>query len=191
MVGGFQLNGQFSHYSGVPFSVSGNSNTLGNFAPVCGAIPTLNWSRSGEQLSGHNRGFGSKVCRAARRGLIRALSPARLSRQRAWRGTRRTLRLCCPTRIAISSADWRQSIFNTSMFRAFRIYRETEFQLRFEAFNVLNHAWLTNPNTTVPSAANIAAGNYGTFGLITSYGLPPYSPTAGARSLQFSGRFNF
>ena len=82
------------------------------------------------------------------------------------------------------------SVFNTSLFRAFHIYRETEFQFRFEAFNVFNHAWLTNPNTTVPSAANIASGNYGTFGLITSYG-PPYSPTQGARSLQFSGRFNF
>jgi hypothetical protein len=83
------------------------------------------------------------------------------------------------------------SVFNTSLFRAIHLYRETEFQIRIEAFNLLNHAILTsNPNATVPSAANVAAGNYGTFGLITSFG-PAYSPTQGSRSLQFSGRFNF
>src|ERR1039457_1996384 len=49
------------------------------------------------------------------------------------------------------------------------------------AFNVFNHAWLNYPTATV-------AG--GTFGYITSFG-PPYSPTQGARSLQFSGPFNF
>ena len=73
------------------------------------------------------------------------------------------------------------SMFNASLFRSIHLYRESEFQIRFEAFNVFNHAWLNNPNATV-------AG--GTFGYITSFG-PPYSPTQGARSLQFSGRFNF
>jgi hypothetical protein len=72
-------------------------------------------------------------------------------------------------------------MFNASLFRSIHLYRESEFQIRFEAFNVFNHAWLNNPNATV-------AG--GTFGYITSFG-PPYSPTQGARSLQFSGRFNF
>jgi hypothetical protein len=75
------------------------------------------------------------------------------------------------------------------------LYRESEFQIRFEAFNVFNHALLYGvnsgvPNNTVNSNSNIAAGNYGTLGTITSFG-PPYSPTGGARSLQFSGRFNF
>lgn len=57
-----------------------------------------------------------------------------------------------------------------------------QFQIRFEAFNVTNHAMLnSNPNATVGAS---------TFGEITSFG-PGYSPTAGARSLQFSGRFQF
>jgi len=74
------------------------------------------------------------------------------------------------------------SIFNASAFKGFHVYRETEFQIRFEAFNVFNHALLNNnPNATVGG---------GTFGYITSFG-PAYSVTSGARSLQFGGRFNF
>jgi hypothetical protein len=77
-----------------------------------------------------------------------------------------------------------QTLMNASIFRGFHVYRESEFQIRFEAFNVLNHALLGNPNTTAPSPANIAAGNYGTFGMITGgYGA--------ARTLQLSCRFNF
>jgi hypothetical protein len=36
IIGGWQLSGQFSHYSGFPFSVSANSNTIGGFAPGFG-----------------------------------------------------------------------------------------------------------------------------------------------------------
>jgi hypothetical protein len=63
---------------------------------------------------------------------------------------------------------------NASVFRGFHIHGESEFQIRVEAFNLLNHAILNSPNATVGG---------GTFGYITSFG--------GARSLQFSGRFNF
>ena len=71
---------------------------------------------------------------------------------------------------------------NASVFRSFHVYHESEFQIRMEAFNATNHALLySNPGTTVGSS---------TFGQITSFG-PGYSPTSGARSLQFSGRFQF
>ena len=64
---------------------------------------------------------------------------------------------------------------NASVFRGFHIYRESEFQVRVEAFNLLNHPLLTsNPNATVGGS---------TFGYITSFG--------NTRTLQFSGRFNF
>lgn len=65
-------------------------------------------------------------------------------------------------------------MINASVFRGFRVWRESEFQIRFEAFNVLNHPQLMNPNATVTG---------GTFGYITSFG--------NTRSLQLSGRFNF
>lgn len=74
------------------------------------------------------------------------------------------------------------SVANASLFRAFTIWHESQFQVRFEAFNVLNHPLLyNNPGTTVGSS---------TLGEITSFG-PAYSPTQGARTLQFSGRFQF
>jgi hypothetical protein len=68
---------------------------------------------------------------------------------------------------------------NASVFRSFHVYRESAFQIRFEAFNALNHAILTNPNATVGA---------GTFGYITTFGTT--SPAA-PRVLQFGGRFNF
>ena len=179
IVGGFQLNGQFSHYSGTPFSVSANSNLIGNLAPGFGAtFAQLNGKY--KQESGHNRVFGSAA--------VSGGNPNEPTASVAGNPDNAP-----PTLPNTGRDEFRgpgQSIFNTSVFRAFHIYRESEFQIRIEAFNVFNHAWLTNPNTTVPSNANIAAGNYGTFGLITTYG-PGYSPTSGARSLQFSGRFNF
>jgi hypothetical protein len=74
------------------------------------------------------------------------------------------------------------TLVNASVFRSFHIYKQSEFQIRMEAFNVLNHALLnSNPNVTVGG---------GTFDYITSFG-PSYSPTQGSRSLQFSGRISF
>jgi hypothetical protein len=83
-------------------------------------------------------------------------------------------------------------VVNASIFKGFHVYHESEFQIRIETFNLFNHPYLNlnSPNATVPSTANVNAGNYGTFGLITAFG-PPYSETQGARSLQFGGRFNF
>ena len=189
VIGGFQLNGQFSHYSGTPFSVSANSNLIGNLAPGFGTT-YAQLVAPYKQEGGHNRSFGSTAVSGGKPWFNPAsfASPAEPTASVAGNPNNTS-----PTLPNIGRDDFRGpglSVFNTSLFRAFHIYRETEFQFRFEAFNVFNHAWLTNPNTTVPSAANIASGNYGTFGLITSYG-PPYSPTQGARSLQFSGRFNF
>jgi TonB dependent receptor len=189
IVGGFQLNGQFSHYSGTPFSVTANQNSIGNVAPGFGAT-FGQLTAPYKQEGGHNRAFGSTAVSGGKPWFDPSVFVNPTEPPATVAGNPNNI---SPTLPNTSRDEFRgpgQSIFNTSLFRAFHIYRETEFQFRFEAFNVFNHAWLTNPNTTVPSAANLASGNYGTFGLITSYGAP-YSPTQGARSLQFSGRFNF
>ncbi len=189
VIGGFQLNGQFSHYSGTPFSVSGNSNLLGNFAPGFGAT-YAQLVAPYKQKSGHNRVFGNSAVSGGKPWFDPSVLATPAEPTASVAGNPDNAPPNLPNTYRNGFRGPGQSIFNTSLFRAFHIYRETEFQFRFEAFNVFNHAWLTNPNTTVPSAANVASGNYGTFGLITSYG-PPYSPTQGSRSLQFSGRFNF
>jgi hypothetical protein len=68
------------------------------------------------------------------------------------------------------------TLVNASIFRGFHIYRESEFQVRVEAFNLLNHAILPTPN-------NVTVGGAG-FGYITT-------GFGASRSLQFSGRFSF
>jgi hypothetical protein len=189
IVGGFQLNGQFSHYSGTPFSVSANQNLIGNVAPGFGATYGQLITPY-KQEGGHNRAFGSTAVSGGKPWFDPSAFVNPTEPPATVAGNPNNI---SPTLPNTSRDEFRgpgQSVFNTSLFRAFHIYHEKEFQVRFEAFNVLNHALLTNPNTTVPSAANIAKGNYGTFGLITSFGAP-YSPTQGARALQFSGRFNF
>jgi hypothetical protein len=178
-IGGFQLNGNFFHISGLPFAVSANSNTIGGFAPGFGAT-YAQLTGSYKQLSGHIRNAGSNITggktwfdtttfsNPVEPGNTLATNPSNTS----------------PTLPNTGRNQFRGpgvSMFNMSLFKGFHVYRESEFQVRVEAFNLFNHPWLNNPGATYGSA---------TFGMITSYG-PPYSPTQGARSLQFGGRFNF
>jgi hypothetical protein len=78
------------------------------------------------------------------------------------------------------------------MYKGFRVYRSGEIKVGVEVFNLLNHPYLNlnNPSATVPLTTSVNAGSYGTFGMLTAFG-PPYSQTAGARSMQFSGKFVF
>lgn len=188
IIGGWQLNGQFGHISGTPFTISANTNTLN--AP--GNPLYANLVAPYQQLGGHARTSSSNV-----------------SGGKAWFNTASFANPVQPSFCALGDAGCTNpngtpqlpaanpvfgntnrnefrgpgvSLFNVSVFRDFRVYRESAFQLRLESFNVFNHALLySNPGTTVGSS---------TFGLITSFG-PASSPTQGARSLQFSGRFSF
>lgn len=188
ILGGWQLNGQFSHVSGTPFTVSANTNTTNS----PGNPLYANLVAPYQQLGGHARTSSSNI-----------------SGGKAWFNTASFANPPQPSLCAAGDAGCSNpngtpstpaagfvfgnthrnefrgpgvSLINASVFRNFRIYRESQFQLRLESFNVMNHALLfNNPGTTVGSS---------TFGLITSFG-PAYSPTQGARSLQFSGRFSF
>ncbi len=180
ILGGFQLNGQLGHTSGTPFTVSANSNNAnspGNplYANLIGAY---------HQIGGHARSAGSPVS-----GGKVWFDPTVFANpvQPTYSATESPSAIAPPVFGNTQRYEFRgpgQTVLNASIFRSFTIYRESQFQIRFEAFNALNHTLLANPNTTVPSNANIAAGNYGTFGMITSgYGA--------SRSLQFSGRLRF
>jgi hypothetical protein len=180
IIGGFKLNGQYSYFGGTPFSVSANSNTLNSPGqPLYGQLVAPY-----QTLRGHNRGAAGG---SALSGGLPWFNPAAFANPvEPGASVALNPNNASPTFANTHRNEFRgpgQSVVNASLFRAFHIYHESEFQIRFEAFNLLNHPQLTNPNTTVPSTANVNAQNYGTFGYITSFG--------GTRSLQFGGRFNF
>ncbi len=175
--GGFQVNGQLSHVSGAPFSVSANSNALSSN----GNAEFADLVKPYHQLSGHARGVGSSVT-----GGNPWFDPSSFANpvEPTNSATAAPNAIVGPHFGNTHRNEFRGpgvTQINASLFRAFHIWRESEFQLRAEAFNVLNHALLNNPNATVGGS---------TFGYITSFGAP-YSPTAGTRTLQFSGRINF
>ena len=59
-----------------------------------------------------------------------------------------------------------QTVWNASVVRSFRVFRETSLQFRAEYFNLLNHTLLNNPNTQAP------IGSSTSFGTITGTGDP-------------------
>jgi hypothetical protein len=190
IIGGFALNGQFSHTSGAPFSVSSNSNIIGGLAPGFNST-YAQLVAPYQQEGGHNRTFGNTTVSGGRPWF----NPASFASVTEPTFTASMTPSQIPSLVLPNTKrdQFRGpglSMFNASADRSFHIFGESSFVVRIEAFNLFNHPWVTNPNTTVPSAANVASGSYGTFGLITSYG-PSYSPNQGARSLQFSGRIKF
>ncbi|MGD0646365.1 MAG: TonB-dependent receptor [Acidobacteriaceae bacterium] len=184
--GGLQLNGQISHISGGPFSVS-PSSTTGFNSP--GNTLYAELVKPYHQLGGHSRTSGGPGGGAwfdptsfANPTEPQFTNPAAPGYVVCVAG-----QVCGATPVFANTHrnEFRGpgvTLINASVFRTFNIYKRLQFQVRIEAFNILNHALLnSNPNATVGG---------GTFGYITSFG-PAYSPTQGARSLQFSGRISF
>jgi Carboxypeptidase regulatory-like domain/TonB-dependent Receptor Plug Domain/TonB dependent receptor len=78
--------------------------------------------------------------------------------------------------------------FDASVAKDFTVWREMNFQIRLDAFNVINHTNFTQPNSslTVSTATNSTVANFinsSSFGQITG--------TQPQRRLQLSGRFFF
>jgi hypothetical protein len=176
--GGFQLNGQLSHTSGAPFSVSpaaSSINSPGNTEYAQLVAPY-------HQLNGHNRTPGNSAVSGGKAWF----DPTSFANptEPTYTPTQSPADIVAPVFGNTSRDEFRgpgSTYINASVFRSFHIYRESAFQIRFEAFNVLNHPilTLTSSNTTVGG---------GTFGYVTTFGTT--SPAA-PRVLQFSGRFNF
>jgi hypothetical protein len=176
IVGGFALNGQFTHFSGFPFGVSASSNVLGNDAPGI-STTYAQLVAPYQQLGGHSR--APSYPGTAWFSAASFANPTEPTTTVA--GNPTSASPVFPNTGRNSFRGPGVSVFNASIVRSFHVYRESEIQLRCEAFNLFNHAWLNSPNATV-------AG--GTFGYITSYG-PPSSQTQGSRSLQLSARISF
>lgn len=179
ILGGWQLNGQYSYFGGMPFSVTANSNLIGNVTP--------GWGSTYAQLVGPYVKLG---------GHNRTPSNGAVSNGRPWFDPTAFANPTEPTFNSTNTAlaspvlpnthrnQFRgpgNSQFNANVYKTLHIYHESEFKAGVEVFNIFNHPYLSNPNTTVGG---------GTFGYITSFG-PAYSVTQGARSLQFGGRFTF
>jgi Carboxypeptidase regulatory-like domain/TonB dependent receptor len=176
IVGGFQLNGQLSHISGQPFSVSPSASSINSPGNTQYAQLVAPY----HQLGGHNRSPGNGAVSGGKAWF----DPTSFANptEPVYTPTQTPSEIASPTFSNTGRDSFRgpgQTYINASIFRDFHVWRESAFQIRFEAFNVLNHPILTNPNTTVGG---------GTFGYITTFGTT--SPAA-PRVLQFSGRFNF
>ncbi|HUA92752.1 MAG TPA: TonB-dependent receptor [Terracidiphilus sp.] len=174
IIGGWQLSGQFSHFSGFPFSINANSNTIGGFAPGFGAT-YAQLTGSYKQLGGHAQSANSPVS-----GGKPWFDPSSFSSPAE--------SAAAPVIPNTGRNQWRgpgNTQTNASLVKNFKIWREAQFQFRFEAFNVFNHPWLNAPNTTVGS---------GTFGYISNFNafnVAAFGTNAGSRQMQFSGRVNF
>jgi hypothetical protein len=187
ILGGWQLTGQYSYFGGLPFSVTANSNTLN--AP--GSTLYAQLVAPYQTLHGHNRTFGNTAVSGGKPWF----NPASFANPVEPAFSTANTAIASPVFANTHRNEFRgpgTGVVNASMFKGFRVYRESEFKAGVEVFNLFNHPYLNlnSPGATVPTTANVNAGNYGTFGLITSFG-PPYSQTQGARSMQFSGKFNF
>ncbi len=170
--GGFQLNGQISHTSGAPFSVSPQASTINSPGNTLYADLIAPY----RQLGGHNRTPGNSIISGGKSWF----DPTSFANpvQPTYTATQDPSTIIAPHFGNTHRNEFRGpgvTNVNASIVRGFHIYRESEFQVRVEAFNLLNHPQLTsNPSATVGG---------GTFGYITTFG--------NTRSLQFSGRFNF
>jgi hypothetical protein len=187
ILGGWQVTGQYSYFGGLPFSVTANSNTLnapGNtlYAQLVAPYQALHGH---ERIAGDTGVSGGKPW----------FNPASFANPVEPAFSTANTSIASPVFANTHRNEFRgpgTGVVNANMFKGFRVYRQSEFKIGAEVFNLFNHPYLNlnGPGATVPTTANVTAGNYGTFGRITSFG-PPYSQTQGARSMQFSGKFIF
>lgn len=178
IVGGWRMAGQFSYFGGLPFSVTAASNTLNAPGSTLYAqlVAPYQLEKGHERTPGVTNVSGGKPW----------FNPASFANPvEPVFGAANTAN-ASPVFANTHRNQFRgpgSSVLNANIYKGFRVYHESEFKAGVEVFNVFNHAILNlnNPNATVGG---------GTFGYITAFG-PPYSQTAGARSLQFSGKYNF
>ena len=175
IIGGFVLNGQFSHTSGAPFSVNSNSNVIGGLTPGFGATYAQMVSPY-KQEGGHNRKPGQMAISGGKPWF----DPASFQSVTEPTYTASMTPSNMPALVLPNTGrnQFRgpgQSVFNGSVFRSIHLYRESDFQIRFEAFNLFNHPILNTPSNVTVGGSN--------FGYLTSFG--------NARSLQFGGRLRF
>ena len=162
IVGGWQITGQYSYFGGLPFSVTANSNTLNAPGSTLYAQLVAPYKLCAATT-------GPSAARSFRRqGVvqIRPRLPTRLSRRSAQQIPPSPRRFS-PTPTATSSAGLARESSTRICLRASAYTVRANSRFGVEVFNLFNHPYLNlnNPGTTVPTTANVNAGNYGTFGI--------------------------
>ncbi len=167
VIGGWSLNGLFTHYSGVPFSVTTSStacNCPGNSTPANLILPNV--SQVGNGLNGS--------------AYFNPLAYAAVNSAAIGTGGFDQLRGPGPTNL------------DMNIFRDFRITERLHVQARAEAFNIANHPHFANPGSNVSNMVlgpNGTVSSLGGFSQITS--TTPLGRLIDARYFRFGLKISF
>ncbi|MDP9038120.1 MAG: TonB-dependent receptor [Acidobacteriota bacterium] len=191
VLGGWEMSGLWTVNSGLPLTATMSANTTVDY----NGIPSLyNSALSNGGVANDSGGLGIIGPSAASLRPSQVLNPnfgygvATVHTRGTWFNPTAFI---APPPSSVQVGNERRGVINgpgfyrvdVGLFRNFRIYKETSFQLRGEAFNVLNHTnWATVCTSTGdcnPTASTVSAK----FGGVTSARDP--------RILQVAGKFNF
>ncbi len=147
-MGGWQVTGQYSYFGGLPFSVTANSNTLN--APGSTLYAQLVAPYQVEH--GHNRTFGNTAVSGGKPWF----NPASFANPTEPAFSSANTTIASPVFANTHRNQFRgpgTGVVNANLFKGFRVYRESEFKVGIEVFNLFNHPYLNlnSPDATVPS----------------------------------------
>ncbi len=165
LIGGWEISGIYAINSGLPLTISesagglisygynsiANSQATGGYANDAAGLGILGNTNAGlrpNMIADPNQGYGQQIHTRTQwfyRGAFAAPLPGSGQVGNEKRGV-------------VNGPGFNR--LDVGLFRNFKIYENLHFQLRGEAFNVVNHTNLANPGT--------AATTSSTFGLITS-----------------------
>ena len=180
LIGGWEVSGIYAINSGLPLTVSEsagglisygynsifNNQTTGGYANDAAGLGILGNTNAGlrpNMVANPNQGYGQQIHNRTQ-WFYRAAFAAPLPGSGQVGNEKRGV---------INGPGFNR--LDVGLFRNFKLYERLNFQLRGEAFNVVNHTNLSNPGTTSTTSS--------TFGIITS--------ARDNRILQVAGKITF
>ena len=180
LIGGWEISGIYAINSGLPLTVSEssgglisygyasvfNNQTTGGYANDAAGLGILGNTNAGlrpNMIADPNQGYGQQIHTRTQwfyRGAFAAPLPGSGQVGNEKRGV-------------VTGPGFNR--LDVGLFRNFKLYERLNFQLRGEAFNVVNHTNLSNPGTTSTTSS--------TFGVITA--------ARDNRILQVAGKITF
>jgi hypothetical protein len=189
VLGGWQLNEVLSKYSGFPFTVSGNANTLnstGNSQTANLLVPTVQFYNNPGPVPGTTCTNSNPACTY--------FNPADFFSVVACTATGAVPGWCGASFGNAGRDEFRgPGLFNLDMSlgRTFPIHEQMNLMLQIQAFSLTNTPHFNNPSAT----ASTTVGNPGSFGQITSTEAASGSNTSslgsGARDVWVTAKFTF